>query len=106
VLAKVAAYRAKIQAQEDARRAQEELRRINKGKTCVAIKGRKVAKGTEVYVVSNPTVDSYGNEKVLVRLPDGSMVRTNPENLRVKGYESEDLPLPLERIKEIYSRIR
>ena len=86
VLAKYATWQTEQKRLSALRAAELEARTVGKGKTCIVVKGRKIAKGTEVYCVSDATVDQWGNKNILVKLASGDFVKTNVENLKVKGF--------------------
>ena len=60
-----------------------------KGKTCVVVKGRKIAKGQTVACLSEPKVSYFKRTEttsILVKLADNTMVHTNVKNLEVQGH--------------------
>lgn len=91
VIAKATAYKIKQATAKYVRSSMDEALEPSKGKVCRVVKGRKVAKGSVVTVLGEPqrSVFGYNNEtfNVLVRLADGSMLKTNVKNLEVTNPE-------------------
>lgn len=104
----LAAYRATREekvAQIEAEQAENEKRKIEKGKTVIAVKGRKVPKGT-IGVVMWQGKDAYRPERTwgsgygavtithnrigLKIEGNDKLVYSAEENFRVLGYENED----------------
>lgn len=91
VIAKANAYKIKQATASYLRSSMDDACEPAKGKVCQVTKGRKIAKGSMVTIIGDPqrSVFGYNNEvyNVLVRLADGTMLKTNVTNLEVVNPE-------------------